>query len=113
MDSLSRKQGMVWGGLRLAFLVLAGGLRRLLGREAQEEEVAIQVPPVPERRRKRAGRRRLGSKAGPAPPAQSEEAAEAEDQWVPDLLQEMLTQVVGAAETADLIAQVQLKLPMD
>jgi hypothetical protein len=40
------------------------------------------------------------------------QAAEAEDQWVPDLLQEMLTQVVGAAETADLTAQVQLKLPM-
>ena len=67
-------RGMVWGGLRLAFLVLATGLRSLLGREVQQEEVAIQVPPVPERRRKRAGRRRLGSKASPAPPAQSKES---------------------------------------
>jgi hypothetical protein len=65
-------RGMVWGGLRLAFLVLAAGLRGLLGREAQEEEVAIQVPPVPERRRKRPGRRRLGSKASSAPPAQED-----------------------------------------
>ena len=63
---------MVVGGLRLAFLVLAAGLRRLLGRESQEEEVAIQVPPVPERRRKRPGRRRLGSKASSAPPAQED-----------------------------------------
>ena len=63
---------MVVGGLRLAFLVLAAGLRRLLGREAQEEEVAIQVPPVPERRRRRPGRRRLGSKASSAPPAQED-----------------------------------------
>ena len=68
--------GMVVGGLRLAFLVLAVGMRRLLGREAQEEEVAIQVPPVPERRRKRPGRRRLGSKASPAPPAESEDPSE-------------------------------------
>ena len=63
---------MVIGGLRLAFLVLAAGLRSLLGRESQEEEVAIQVPPVPERRRKRAGRRRLGSKASSAPPAEAD-----------------------------------------
>ena len=63
---------MVIGGLRLAFLVLAAGLRRLLGREAQEEEVAIQVPPVPERRRKRPGRRRLGSKASSAPTAEAD-----------------------------------------
>jgi hypothetical protein len=63
---------MVLGGLRLAFLVLAAGLRRLFGREAQEEEVAIQVPPVPERRRKRPGRRRLGSKASSAAPAQAD-----------------------------------------
>ena len=69
---------MVVGGLRLAFLVLAVGMRRLLGREAQEEEVAIQVPPVPERRRRRPGRRRLGSKASSAAPAPSE-ASEAAD----------------------------------
>jgi hypothetical protein len=67
---------MVIGGLRLALLVLAVGLRRLLGREAQEEEVAIQVPPVAERRRRRPGRRRLGAKAGSAPPAQPEEESE-------------------------------------
>jgi hypothetical protein len=63
---------MVGGGLRLAFLVLAGGLRGLLGRETQEEEVVIQVPPVPERRRKRGGRRRLSSKASSAPPVEAE-----------------------------------------
>ena len=63
---------MVVGGLKLAFLVLAAGLRRLLGRDSQEEEVLIQVPPVPERRRKRPGRRRLGSKASSAPPAQTD-----------------------------------------
>jgi hypothetical protein len=63
---------MVVGGLKLAFLVLAAGLRRLLGREAQEEEVAIQVPPVPERRRKRPGRRRLGSKASSTPKAEAD-----------------------------------------
>jgi hypothetical protein len=67
---------MVDGGLRLAFSVLAVSARRLLGREAQEEEVAIQVPPVPERRRKRPGRRRLGSKASSAPEAESEDPSE-------------------------------------
>jgi hypothetical protein len=70
---------MVLGGLRLAFLVLAAGLRRLLGREAQEEKVSIQVPPVPERRRRRPGRRRLGGKVGSAPPAEPEAEAESED----------------------------------
>jgi hypothetical protein len=68
---------MVVGGLRLALLVLAVSLRRLIGREAQEEVAVIQVPPVPERRRRRPGRRRLGSKASSAPPAQPE--AESED----------------------------------
>jgi hypothetical protein len=67
---------MVVGGLRLAFLVLAAGLRRLLGREAQEEEVVIQVPPVPERRRRRPGRRRLGAKASSPPPVEPEEESE-------------------------------------
>ncbi len=67
---------MVVGGLRLAFSVLAVSARRLLGREAQEQEVAIQVPPVPERRRKRPGRRRLGSKASSAPEAESEDPSE-------------------------------------
>jgi hypothetical protein len=37
---------------------------------------------------------------------------EAGAQWVPDLLQETLTQVVADAEMADLIARVQLKEPM-
>ena len=63
---------MILGGLKLAFLVLAAGLRRLLGREVQEEEVVIQVPPVPERRRKRAGRRRLGGKASSAATAEAD-----------------------------------------
>ena len=63
---------MVAGGLRLAFLVLVAGLRGLVGREVQVEEVVIQVPPVQERKRKRPGRRRLGSKASSAPLAQAE-----------------------------------------
>ncbi len=70
---------MVVGGLRLAFLVLAAGLRRLLGREAQEEVVVIQVPPVAERRRRRPGRRRLGAKTGAAAPAAPEAESESEE----------------------------------
>ena len=58
---------MVLGGLQLGLLVLAAVVRRLLGRETQEEEVVIQVPPVAERKRKRPVRRRLGTKATATP----------------------------------------------
>ena len=58
---------MVLGSLRLALLVLAAVVRRLLGRETQEEEVVIQVPPVAERKRERPLRRRLGAKATVTP----------------------------------------------
>jgi hypothetical protein len=68
---------MVFGGLQLGLLVLAAVVRRLLGRETQEEEVVIQVPPVAERKRKRPVRRRLGSKATATPTLGP--SAEAED----------------------------------
>jgi hypothetical protein len=71
--------GLIRGGLQLALLVLMAALRRAFARDTEEEEVVIQVPPRPERKRGRPVRRRLGSRtiAAPAPEPEVEESAEA------------------------------------
>lgn len=58
-------RGLLFGGLRLAWTILATTLRRLLRNETEIEDVEIQVPPALPRKRARAVRRRLGSRLSP------------------------------------------------